>query len=201
VNLFLAILAVSAAIWLRPWRALHSEGPPWLWLAAGSVLPLLWGLDRFTAVSILPSMSGAALLVLLAGWPLAVLAFVPAAVVLAVAGDLSWVDALQRLVWLGVVPATLVLGIGAATRRWLPNHLFVYILGRGFFGTFVATMLASGAALWLDGGLTTAAGDPLVARLLLCFTEALLTGFVTGGLVAFRPQCLATYTDRLYLPR
>jgi hypothetical protein len=41
---------------------------------------------------------------------------------------------------------------GAGLRRWLPHHLFVYILGRGFFATALA--VASAGAL-AAGGPTT----------------------------------------------
>ena len=50
----------------------------------------------------------------------------------------GWEDGLHRLVWLGLVPGTLAMGLGAAVRRWLPHHLFIYILGRGFFVTAAA---------------------------------------------------------------
>ena len=84
----------------------------------------------------------------------------------------------------------------------MPHHLFVYILGRGFFGTLLACAVASAAAGLLlpapvGGALQT---DMLVARVLSAFGEATLTGMLTAILVAFRPHWLATYTDRLYLP-
>ena len=40
-----------------------------------------------------------------------------------------------------------------------------------------------------------------VARFLTASGEAFLTGMLTAIFVAFRPQWLATYADRLYLPR
>lgn len=99
------------------------------------------------------------------------------------------------------MPATLALAIGAALRRWLPHHLFVYILGRGFFGTFIAVALSASVPMVLGAGPAgSASGDLLVARVLAGFAEAFLTGMATAILVAFRPQWLATYTDRLYLP-
>ena len=198
-NALIALAAIAIALWLRPWRVIGAGGPPWVWVVAWATTPLLWGLDRYADVSLIGPMSGAGLLVLLAGWPLAVLSFVPIAVVTVASNDLGWIEGLQRLVWLGVVPGTLVLGIGAAVRRWMPNHLFIYIMGRGFIGTLLATVLASGAAFalfqWpIDGD------DLFVARLLLGMCEAFLTGALTASLVAFEPSLLATYSDRLYLP-
>jgi uncharacterized membrane protein len=158
LDLLLAAAALVVALALRPWRAVGPAGPPWPWLAWAALLPAFWAADRFVATAVVQPLSGACLLVLLAGWPLAMLALVPVAALTAVVAGLDAADALHRAVWLGVVPGTLGLLLGLALRRWLPHHLFVYILGRGFFATAVATA------------------------------------------VAFRPQWLATYTDRLYLP-
>src|SRR5262245_29457895 len=76
-------LASTLAISLRPWRTVDPAGPPWEWVIAWATLPLLWSLDRQLGVSLLPPLSGAALLVLLTGWPLAVLACVPMALLAA----------------------------------------------------------------------------------------------------------------------
>jgi len=202
LDLILAGSALAVALWLRPWRVVGAGGPPWPWLAWGAVLPLLWGADVYAAMPIVQPLSGAALLVLCAGWPLAMLALVPVAGVTLWMGDLAWAEALHRLVWLGVVPGTLALGLGAALRRWLPQHLFIYILGRGFFATMLAASLAGALALWL-GPLPagTSAEDLMLARGLAASGEAFLTGMLVAIFVAFRPQWLATYSDRLYLPK
>lgn len=201
VNACVAAALLGIALWLRPWRGVGPAGPPWPWLAAWSAMPLLWGLDRYAAMPLLQPMSGAVWLMLLAGWPLAVLAMLPVAVITMFAGHLGVMEALHRWVWLGMVPATLALAIGWALRRWLPHHLFVYILGRGFFGTFVACTVSGAAALALRGSATGTEPDDLhIALLLGAFGEAFLTGMLTAMLVAFQPQWLATYADRLYLP-
>ena len=179
----LTLLAVALALALRPWRATSAAGPPWPWLACCAVLPLCWGADLLAASSIIQPLSGASLLVLLAGWPLAVLG-------------------LHRLVWLGLVPGTLAMLLGAGVRRWLPGHLFIYILGRGFFTTWVAVALTGALALGRAANpVGTDDGDLLLARFLTASGEAFLTGMLTAIFVAFRPDWLATYSDRLYLPK
>ncbi len=201
IDAVVAVAALILALALRPWRAVGAAGPPWPWLAWWAGMPLLWGADRYAAMPIVQPLSGAALLVLLAGWPLAVLALVPVAAVTMVAGQLPLAEALHRLVWFGIVPATLALGLGAALRRWLPRHLFIYILGRGFFATLFAAAGAGALALALTGAPPgTDASDLLVARWLAASGEAFLTGMLVAIFVAFRPQWLATYSDRLYLP-
>lgn len=197
----LLLLALGAAASLRPWRALRGAGPPWPWLATLAVMPLLWSLDRRLPGPLAVSMSLAPLLTLMAGWPLAVLAMAALALALAAGGVLPPAEALQRLVWFGLAPASLLLGWGAALRRWLPPNLFVYILGRGFFGTLAACTLAGAASVLLHGARGgSGQDDALLGHLLAGFGEATLTGMLTAILVAFRPQWLATWSDRLYLP-
>lgn len=211
----LALLALAVALALQPWRALPAGGPPWPWLAWWAVLPLLWGVDAQDPAEGAPAsgaaqgqmpgsmaqpMSGACLLALMAGWPLAVLALLPTA---ALTGWLAGMDlqtTVERGVWLGLVPATLALGIGAALRRWLPHHLFIYILGRGFFATAIAGTLAAGGHLLLHAGpASLQQADLMLARFLTAWGDAFITGMLTAIFVAYRPHWLATYADRLYL--
>lgn len=201
LDALLTLLAVAVALALRPWRATGAAGPPWPWLACCAVLPLFWGADLLAASRIIQPLSGASLLVLLAGWPWAVLALLPVAAIVALLGDLPAAEALHRLVWLGLVPGTLAMGLGAAVRRWLPNHLFIYILGRGFFTTWIAAAASGALALSrVAAPAGTDGSDLLLARFLTASGEAFLTGMLAAIFVAFRPQWLATYSDRLYLP-
>lgn len=201
LDTLLAAAALAMALALQPWRALGRDGPPWPWLAWWALLPAFWAADRYAAMPVAQPLSGACLLMLMAGWPLATLAFVPTALLTGWIGGLDAAEALHRGVWLGLVPATLALGLGAALRRWLPHHLFVYILGRGFFATAAAGAGAGALAAWwfpLPAGLAT--DDLLLGRWLAAWGDAWLCGMLVAIFVAFRPQWLATYTDRLYLP-
>jgi uncharacterized membrane protein len=198
----LATAAVLAALALRPWRALPPGGSPWPWLAWWAALPALWGVDGAGGTPMAQPLSGASLLMLMAGWPLAVLALLPAAAITAWLAGLAPALALQRGVWLGLVPATLSMLLGAALRRWLPRHLFVYILGRGFFVTTIAGALAAAGQWWLHAGPPGLEGsDVLLARVLAASGDAFITGMLVAMFVAFRPHWLATYADRIYLPK
>lgn len=197
----LAVLAVTLALWLRPWRVVGPLGPPWPWLAWCAAMPLVWGVDHYVGSVVVQPLSGATLLLMMAGWPLAVLGMVPVAVVTAVMAQLDGLEALHRFVWLGVVPATFALGLGALLRRWLPHHLFIYILGRGFIGTALSAASAGWLSALLHGGPPGVDEDLLmVARWLAAWGDAFLAGMLVSIFVAFRPQWLATYSDRLYLP-
>jgi uncharacterized membrane protein len=205
----LSLAGVALALWLQPWRGRTLADLPRPWLLLTAALPVLWTVDHFSGVPVAQPLSGAALLVLFAGWPLAVLALLPAAASVwwstplqgATTAAPALFEALHRLAWLGVMPATLTLALGYALRRWLPRHLFIYILGRGFFGVLLALLLSGAADVALHPlapGL--AAGDLLAAHVLNAFAEAFLTGMLVAVGVAFRPHWLATYSDRLYLP-
>jgi uncharacterized membrane protein len=199
LNLLLALPAVAIAAWLRPWRALQGT-PPWPALAVWALLPLLWSLDSTTAAPLLQPLSGVCILLLMLGWPLTVLALLPVGAVMLLMTGLDAAAALHRVVWLGLMPATLALGLGALVRHALPRHLFVYILGRGFFATAIALAASGALAAWLFGVPDTVpVADVMLARLLSAFGDAFITGMLAAIFVAFRPQWLATYADHLYL--
>lgn len=200
LDLALALAATALALALRPWRALPPGGPPWPWLAWWAAMPLLWGADRVAAVPVAQPLSGACLLMLMAGWPLAVLAMLPVAALVTLLTGADAAEGLQRLVWLGLVPASMATLLGAAIRRWLPNQLFVYILGRGFFATAVAGTLAGAAAALLHAPAPGLQGaDLMLARLLAAWGDAFIAGMLVAIFVAFRPHWLATYADRIWL--
>jgi len=198
LDLAIATTALLLALALRPWRA---AVPPWPALAWWALMPLLWNTDRLSAQPLLQPLAGSCLLMLMLGWPLAVLMLLPVAGVGWLLAGSNGPEALHRLVWLGLVPITLAMLIGAGQRRWLPQHLFIYILGRGFFATAIAVTAAGVLSVWLHGvpaGLS--ADDVMLARALVASGDAVITGMLVAIFVAFRPHWLATYADRIYLP-
>jgi uncharacterized membrane protein len=202
LDLLLATAALAVALALKPWRAVAGSAPPWPALAWWALMPLLWSADRLSAIPVLQPLAGSCLLMLMLGWPLAVLMLVPVAAMTWLLGGLAPAEALDRFVWLGVVPVTLAMLIGAALRRWLPHHLFIYILGRGFFATALAVAAAGAVASLLQTApVGLSGGDLLLARWLFAWGDAFITGMLVAIFVAFRPQWLATYADRIYLPR
>jgi uncharacterized membrane protein len=195
----LVLLALASALWLRPWRMLGGAllNPA---LAALALLPWLWLLPQKMPPGMAVQFSGASLLVLMLGWPLAVLVLVLVAAAVWALGPADLASAVSQLVWIGLVPATLALLIGLALRRWLPANPFIYTLGRGFFGTALA-VFCSGALMEL---LHRIAGAPaldqaLMARWLMAWGDAFITGMFTAIFVAFMPQWLATWSDARYL--
>lgn len=202
IEIGLALPALMLALMLRPWRMFAGPGGTLLSPAAAvlALLPWLWLLPHQLPQGLQLQFSGASLLVLMLGWPLAVLVLALVAVAVWAIGPSDAVAVLSQWVWIGLVPATLALLLGAAMRRWLPPHLFIYTLGRGFLGT--ALVVFGSGVLYenlhdLLGGVTL--HDALVARWLMAWGDAFLTGIITAVFVAFAPQWLATWSDARYL--
>jgi uncharacterized membrane protein len=195
----LVFFALSAALSLRPWRML--QGPLLTpALASLAILPWLWLLPQQMPQGLQVQFSGASLLVLLLGWPLAVLVLTLVGAVVWVVGSAGFDAVLSQTVWIGLVPATIAMGLGAALRRWLPPNPFIYTLGRGFLVTAAAVFLSGTlmeAYYRLAGGV--ALEQALVARWLMAWGDAFLTGMFSAIFMAFAPQWLATWSDERYL--
>ena len=209
----LALTALILALLLRPWRQLLSRRPlvtqssgdaSGLWtplLAPLVVLPWMWALPTLHQMPLQLQWSGACLVLLMLGWPLAVLTLLAVGVITwLLSPSLSVPATLALTVWHGLVPATLAMGWGALLRRFLGTKVFVYLFGRGFFGTvvclFIAGLLAQAAGEQLPG---VQQGRGKIARWLMAWGDAVVTGMLTAVFVAYRPQWLATWSDDLYL--
>ncbi len=196
------LTALAIALAMRPWRLLANGGLLSPLLAALVITPWLWALPWLHRMPIQLQLSGACLIGLALGWPLAVPVLCGVAVIAGLIAPLTLQQQMDMALWLGIVPVTLSFGLGMALRRWVWKNLFVYILGRAFLGTAVC-MFASGAlAQWTGQSLTTAVEPELamVARWLIAWGDAFMTGMLTAIFVAFRPHWLATWSDRLYVP-
>ena len=208
----LIAVALAISLWLRPWRmlsreALEKDGPsepsPLVTplLATLVVLPWLWALPTLHRMPLQLQWSGACLVMLMLGWPLAIPALVAVGGIAAVLSpSLDLADAVGTIAWQGVVPATLALALGAVIRRLIGTQPFVYVLGRAFLGTAVCLFLANVLGQWSGHSLPGVEGDlSLVARWLMAWGDAFVTGMLTAIFVAFKPEWLATWSDRLYL--
>ena len=209
----LTLVALAAALAARPWRMLGSRtplahethgAPSALWtplLATLVFLPWMWALPTLHAMPLQLQWSGACLVVLMLGWPLAVPVLVAVGVIASLLSPtMAWPDALGAIAWQGVAPATLALILGALVRRFIGAKLFVYVLGRAFLGTVLCLFASAALSQW-SGHRLPGVGDELslVARWLMAWGDAFVTGMLTAIFVAFKPQWLATWSDPLYL--
>jgi len=213
-----ALVALGVALSMRPWRLLVDRTLPGryatpqdvpriaspLWtplLATLVILPWLWAMPTLHKMPLQLQWSGACLVVLTLGWPLAMptLALVGVIACLLSPG-LAGHEALRLIVWHGMLPATLGMLWGVLLRQWLGTKVFVYLFGRCFMGTvfslFAASVLASAAGQPLPG-----VNEDLshIAHWLMAWGDAVVTGMICSVCVAYRPDWLATWSDRLYL--
>jgi phosphoserine phosphatase len=197
-----AIAALAVALWLRPWRqkGLRSLATPML--ATIVLLPWLWALPAMHRSPLSLPWSGACLVLLMLGWPLAVPVLCAVGAGALVIGGLDFQTAVTATAWLGIIPATLALGLGALVRRVAGTHPFVYILGRSFLGSVLCLFAAGLLRQWagpelpgVDRGLST------IAVWLTAWGDGFVTGMLCAIFVAYRPQWLATWSDTLYLRR
>lgn len=197
----LVLTALGTALALRPWRLLAGGALASPLLAALVVTPWLWALPWLHPMPMQLQLSGACLITLSLGWPLAVPVLCAVGLLAGLIAPIGLAQQFELVLWLGLVPATLALALGLALRRWLPHNPFVYILGRGFLGTVACLMVTAMLAHWA-GRPAPAATDPelaWVARWLIAWGDAVLTGMLAAICVGYRPQWLATWSDPLYL--
>jgi uncharacterized membrane protein len=204
LNAALIALALLASLCVRPWRMLvskaHSTELLSPLLGTLVVLPWLWALPALHHSPLQLHWSGAPMVTLMLGWPLAVPALVLVGCITCLISGTSVTSAMNLIVWQGLVPATFTLLLGAAVRRWLSRHVFVYVLGRGFIGSVLCLFASSLLAQVLGHQLPNIQTDlSRVALWLMAWGDAFITGMTCAIFVAYRPQWLATWSDGLYL--
>jgi uncharacterized membrane protein len=194
------LACLCASLWLKPWRMLVSTELLTPMLATLVLLPWLWALPSLHHMPLQLHWSGAPLVTLMLGWPLAVLVLIGVGIITTLISTTSVDTAATLIVWQGLLPATFVLLLGAALRRWVSHHPFVYVLGRGFLGSVLCIFAASMLAQWTGHELpNVSSGLSVIAFWLMAWGDAFVTGMMCAIFVAFKPHWLATWSDNLYL--
>ena len=194
------LACLTASLWLKPWRMLVGTELLTPLLATLVLLPWLWALPSLHQMPLQLHWSGAPLVTLMLGWPLAVLALVAVGITTTFISATSVDTAATLIVWQGLLPATFALLLGAALRRWVAHHPFVYVLGRGFLGSVLCIFAASLLAQWTGHELpNVSSGLSVIAFWLMAWGDAFITGMMCAIFVAFKPYWLATWSDSMYL--
>jgi uncharacterized membrane protein len=201
LELALTLLALGASLWMRPWRMLGAGSALLSPMMASVVLfPWLWALPNLHHMPLQLHWSGAPLITLMLGWPLAVLTFTAIGAITTVISTTNAEAALSLVVWQGLVPATFTLLLGAGLRRWVSHHPFVYVLGRGFLGAVLCIFLSSMLAQALGHEVPYVSnGLSMMGLWLMAWGDAFVTGMICAIFIAYRPQWLATWSDQMYL--
>lgn len=194
------VLALGLAIVMRPWRMLRQHALLTPMLASLVFLPWIWALPRIHAMPLQLHLTCACLVMLMVGWPLAVPLLCAVALLSGLIAPAPLGELIGNAFWLGVLPATLAMLLGALVRRYLGANIFVYTLGRGFLITVACTFAASVLGEWSGRGLPNIDPDlTTIAHWLIAWGEGFMTGMLSAIFVAFRPEWLATWSDQLYL--
>jgi uncharacterized membrane protein len=193
-----------------PWRRLADSRQLHLWFATVLALTLTWSLNAGVRPGLNMHLLGATLFTLMFGRQLAIigLTLVLALVTYfgAQSGAIGWgAYALNALIMMAL-PVFCAWAMLRAVERWLPPHLFIYVLVVTFLGAALNTLIVGAAATLLLG---IAGSYPLqklleeffLSYLLLAFAEAWLTGAIATLMIVFCPGCIGTFDDRRYLTR
>jgi len=199
------VVLLSAALWRAPWYKLDSEALH-VFLGAVVCLMVLWSLRAGVQPGLSFHLIGATAACLLFDWAFALLAMslVLAGVTLSGQGD--WPGFAVNLLLMAALPIAITRGLLTFAWRRLPDNFFIYV----FVNAYLAAALSNIAVGLLATGLHAAAGSYPLGRLLEGFLpfflltalpEAVFSGVVMTGVVAYRPRWVATFDDSRYLRR
>lgn len=201
----LAAIALLAACWLTPWRALLAVGARQHTFFAGVLsLVVLWAMAFHPAAGITLHYLGMTAMTLLFGWALAVLAGALALLALVLLQQAA-LEVLP-LTWLltAVVPALTTSALLYWLERSRVRNLFVFLLGIGFAGamfTSVALALTGLIVLALLGqqALVSAAFENAPLLLLLMFSEGFINGAAVSTITVYFPQAVRGFNEDRFL--
>lgn len=206
-EIVLLALAWAATLAVRPWRLLtryDGQLPPLVtpFLACLTLLPWLWSIPGLAALPLPLHWSGAPLVTLLLGWPLAVPVITLAGLSTIFTTGATPAHALAVTVWSGLLPATLMLLLGHGVRKAFGPQPLAYMLGRAFLVPMGILAGCGFTAAALTHGLQGPTSElTRVAVLLLALGEASWSCAIVSLLLAYRPEWLATWSDAGYLRR
>jgi len=200
------LLLIMGAIYLAPWRRFTNSTHLNLYLGMLVTLALIWRLQAGVEAGLSLHLLGAALLMLSFGTQLA---FVGLNLILLFV-SISNGDGMASFAINALLMGGLSIGITYLAwlliDRYLPNNLFVYLFGLGFFASGLSILcvgICSTLLLSLSGAYNWAHLSEyyLPYFVLLSFAEGWLTGMVTTLLVVYFPGWMATFNDNKYLRR
>ncbi len=209
LNPFIQVLAAAVSLlacWFAskqiPWQKWQAPTVFSAWCASIIVLVLTWRMRIPIAYGIDLHILGLALFCLMFARPLAILGLALAVLAYTYEYQGSWTNLGINIVLLAVLPAYLSDFLLSLSKRYLPHHLFVYLLGNGFFATVLINGVAAISALALRDLLVPGRAipaDTYAYALLLCWGEAFLSGFLITIFTIYRPDWVLSFDDEVYL--
>lgn len=203
---YLALLTAGMSLYSvlsgARWKRLQEPTVLSAWCMAVILMPMIWRFRIPVASGLDLHLLGLSLFALMFGRQLGMLGMALSVVAYTAVYDGLWSNLGLNLLLLAVLPAWCSDAVLRTILRFFPHHIFVYLIGNGFFGSLVvlsATDLMSLAAYkWLGMSLSVTA-DLIPYTLLLAWGEAFLMGFLLTIFTVYRPQWVWTFDDAVYL--
>ncbi len=189
----------SAAWWhLRNTRDFN------VFVSAILAITLIWTMRAGIDATLSFHLLGATLLTLMFGWAFAVLGIGIVITGMTFIHDGSWSMLPLNILLSGVLPVVISQKIYRFSQCRLPKNFFIYIFICAFFGAAVsmaAVIFATTFTHYLSGAYSIGYLQYNYYQyvLLIMFPEAFITGMLMTLFVAYRPQWVSTFDDRLYL--
>lgn len=196
--------ALAWAVRRGAWTGLSRRPEVAVAPAAWVILSVLWQWQVGAQDGLVMHYLGATPLTLMLGGPLALLVLAAVVAVSVALGATELLSAGLVGLVLTVFPVWMSGVIQRAVARWLPPHIFVFLIGTAFFGAWIVvattgvlvtglaeiTPVYAGLALWADF---------FPYFLLLGFSEAWISGMFVTLMVVYRPRWIVAFDDKRYL--
>lgn len=184
------------------WPRLSAPGAFSAWCCAIILLPMVWRFSVPLAGGPVIHMVGLPIFVLMFGRRLAMTGAALSVFAYTLAFNGLWFNFGLNLILLAILPAFCGEALMRATERYLPRHMFVYLLGNGFFGAMAMLSILNLLSLGVYHAVMPAAhygADTLAYMLLLSWGESFLTGLLLTMFTVYRPEWVLTFDDNVYL--
>lgn len=168
-----------------------------------AVLP---GMSAEALVGLSFQFFGASLLVAMYGLRPAIVMLAVVTSIVALVSGWALEEAFRQYLILGVLPAFVAAGSMRCISRYLPKHLFIFILGHGYVSGVVSVIIPGVVMFSLhqmlipaSTGLSMDVVDWLVTLIILSFTEGSLSGMMLAIFVVYKPHWVPRFSDQEYL--
>lgn len=186
------------------WDELFVPGRVQQFTLAGLALLLIWSLRAASVDGLAMHFLGVVAVTLIFGWRLAILMVSLVVITLGVIGIVDPMLVPVTVLTNGVAPALATWALLRFSERRLPPHMFIYLYVVGFFGGMLSVVVVMGGNALVYGLFTDATWESIFQEYLqytplLVLPEGVLNGMIITGLVMFRPEWVATYSDARYV--
>ena len=211
--LTLSSLILVWAIWSGAWKVLFK--PTVIYSVFGGIIALgfawnmkavMHGMPAEALVGLSFQFFGASLLVAMYGLRPAVVMLAIVTAIVSLVSGWSLEYALRQYLVLGVLPAFVACGVMQLISKYLPKHLFVFILGHGYVSGVISVIVPAVLLFSFNQlistqqmGLSMDRVDWFITLVILSFTEGSISGMLLAVFVIYKPEWVPRFRDQEYL--